>query len=106
MTGGTGSVAAFASAADELCRQEIARIRNAMVPTIAALRLMSLPALCGTRRAEIFPDIARQTVGRGAKGSFLLSANGIPIAWADPHGASLKWIADVASMPCPRWAAV
>ena len=29
MTGGTGSVAAFASAADELCRQEIARIRNA-----------------------------------------------------------------------------
>jgi hypothetical protein len=54
MTGGTDSVVAFASAADELCRQEIARIRNAMVPTIAALRLMSLPALCGTRRAEYF----------------------------------------------------
>lgn len=34
--------------ADELCHQEIARIQNAMVPTIAALRLMSPPALRGT----------------------------------------------------------
>jgi hypothetical protein len=48
MTGGTGSVVAFASADDELCRQEIARIRNAMVPMISALRLMSPPALRGT----------------------------------------------------------
>jgi hypothetical protein len=38
MTGGTGSVVAFASAAAELCRQEIARIRNAMVPTILKLQ--------------------------------------------------------------------
>jgi hypothetical protein len=53
MTGGTGSVVAFASAADELCRQEIARIRNAMVPTIAALRLMSPPALWGTAALNI-----------------------------------------------------
>jgi hypothetical protein len=53
MTGGTGSVVAFASADDELCRQEIARIRNAMVPTIAALRLMSPPALCGTAALNI-----------------------------------------------------
>jgi hypothetical protein len=36
------------SAANELCHQEIARIQNAMVPTIAALRLMSPPALRGT----------------------------------------------------------
>jgi hypothetical protein len=43
---------------------------------------------------QIFPDIARRTVESGAKGSFLLSANGIPIAWTDPHGTKLEWITD------------
>src|SRR5262249_25874758 len=42
---------------------------------------------------QTFPYIARRTVGRRGIGRFLLSANGIPIAWADPHGASLEWIA-------------
>src|SRR5690349_18754189 len=42
---------------------------------------------------QIFPDIARRTVGRDARGNFLLSANGTPIAWTDPHGASLEWLA-------------
>jgi len=42
---------------------------------------------------QTFPDIARRTVGRRGIRRFLLSANGIPIAWADPHGASLEWIA-------------
>jgi hypothetical protein len=46
---------------------------------------------------QIFPDIAQRIVEHGTRGSFLLSANGTPIAWTDPHGASLKWIADVAS---------
>jgi hypothetical protein len=51
---------------------------------------------------QILPDIAQRTVGSGAKESFLLSANGIPVAWTDPHGATLEWIADVASLPC-QW---
>jgi hypothetical protein len=44
---------------------------------------------------QIFPDIAQRTTGCGAKGSFLLSVNGIPIAWTDPHGASSEWIPDM-----------
>ena len=50
---------------------------------------------------QIFPEIARRTVARGEKGSFLLSANGIPIAWTDPHGASLDWMADVCIATTP-----
>ena len=40
-----------------------------------------------------FPEIARRAGARGAPGRFLLSTNGVPIAWSDPHGASLEWIA-------------
>jgi len=46
--------------------------------------------------SQIFPDIAHRTTRCGAKGSFLLSVNGFPIAWTDPHGASSEWISDVA----------
>lgn len=42
----------------------------------------------------VFPDIASRAVTPGAPGMFLLSANGSPVAWTDPHGASLSWIAD------------
>jgi hypothetical protein len=28
----------------------------------------------------------------GTKGQLLLSVNGAPVAWADPHGASVEWI--------------
>jgi hypothetical protein len=45
---------------------------------------------------RIFPNIAQRTVARGPQGSFLLSANGVPIAWTDPHGASLEWIGNLA----------
>jgi hypothetical protein len=37
----------------------------------------------------------RSAVGEGS-GRFLLSVNGSPVAWTDPHGASLEWIADEA----------
>ena len=36
----------------------------------------------------VFPDIARRAGARGAAGRFLLSLNGTPVAWTDPHGAS------------------
>jgi len=29
---------------------------------------------------------------RGAPGRFLLSVNGTPVAWTDPHGRSIDWI--------------
>jgi hypothetical protein len=39
---------------------------------------------------QVFPDIAKraQSPGRG----FLLSVNGRPTAWTDPHGAAIDWI--------------
>jgi hypothetical protein len=40
----------------------------------------------------VFPAIAQRTE-RGAPGRFLLSLDGAPIAWTDPHGACLDWIA-------------
>ena len=40
----------------------------------------------------VFPDIASRTGARGAPGRFLLAMNGTPVAWTDPHGASLEWI--------------
>lgn len=43
-----------------------------------------------------FPDIASRAAAIAAPGRFLLSVNGAPAAWSDPHGASLEWIADAA----------
>jgi hypothetical protein len=41
---------------------------------------------------RVFPDIAAQA-GAGPAGRFLLSVNGAPVAWTDPHGAAIDWIA-------------
>jgi hypothetical protein len=41
---------------------------------------------------RVFPDIALRAGPEGPKGSFLLSVNGVPVAWTDPHGACLDWI--------------
>jgi hypothetical protein len=43
-------------------------------------------------RPTVFPDISRRA-GPTREG-FLLSVNGEPTAWTDPHGASLAWIAN------------
>ncbi|MDQ8727224.1 DUF2332 domain-containing protein [Bradyrhizobium sp. LHD-71] len=40
----------------------------------------------------VFPEIARSASITGPEGAFLLSMNAKPVAWADPHGASLQWI--------------
>jgi hypothetical protein len=40
----------------------------------------------------VFPDIAAKLRRRGPKGAFLLSVNGEPMAWTDPHGAWIDWI--------------
>ena len=75
----------------------------AYVPSVAdrqnfARKIRTLcPYWISNESPQIFPDIAQRIAERGTKGSFLLSENGTPVAWTDPHGASLKWIADVAS---------
>ncbi len=38
----------------------------------------------------VFPDIAGRAPATGE--GFLLSVNGRPVAWTDPHGASIDWI--------------
>jgi hypothetical protein len=40
----------------------------------------------------VFPDIARRLPERGPPGKFLLSLNGEPRAWTDPHGAAIDWL--------------
>ena len=40
-----------------------------------------------------FPEIAARASRPGPKGAFLLSVNGEPMAWTDPHGAWIDWLA-------------
>ncbi len=42
----------------------------------------------------LFPDVTQRLSKPLPLGQFLLSMNRRPIAWTDPHGASLDWIAD------------
>jgi len=41
----------------------------------------------------VFPDIAAKLTNSRPAGAFLLSVNGEPMAWTDPHGAWIEWIA-------------
>ncbi|MGD0429983.1 MAG: DUF2332 domain-containing protein [Acetobacteraceae bacterium] len=41
----------------------------------------------------VFPDIAAKLPSSRRGGAFLLSVGGEPMAWTDPHGAWLEWIA-------------
>lgn len=43
---------------------------------------------------EVFPEIAARVDASAPRGRFLLAVNGRPVAWTDPHGASMSWIAD------------
>jgi hypothetical protein len=40
----------------------------------------------------VFPEIADRAGMAPALGQFLMSVNGSPVAWTDPHGGSLEWI--------------
>jgi hypothetical protein len=42
---------------------------------------------------RVFPDAASRTDIVGKPGQFLMSVNGTPVAWTDPHGAAIEWIA-------------
>jgi hypothetical protein len=41
----------------------------------------------------VFPEIAARATRPGPAGSFLLAVNGHPVAWTDPHGAWIDWLA-------------
>ena len=95
-------------ALDRLCR-EAPEGATLVVYHTAALAYVSSPAdrqafaervtgLChfwiSNESPRVFPLIADRTRPRGKTGRFLLSVNGSPVAWTDPHGAALDWIAD------------
>ena len=42
----------------------------------------------------VFPAIAAQLSMRVPRGKFLLAVNGRPVAFSDPHGAALNWVAE------------
>jgi hypothetical protein len=56
----------------------------------------SVSSLCqfwiSNESPRVFPDIAKRLERQGQQGCFLLSVNGLPVAWTDPHGASLDLI--------------
>ncbi|HET7880139.1 MAG TPA: DUF2332 domain-containing protein [Acetobacteraceae bacterium] len=41
----------------------------------------------------VLPHIVQQLGRRGPRGAFLLSCDGTPTAWTDPHGGWIEWIA-------------
>lgn len=57
----------------------------------------SVTSLCdfwiANESPRVFPAIAEKTPDDGRLGRFLLSVNGVPVAWTSPHGAALDWIA-------------
>jgi hypothetical protein len=40
----------------------------------------------------VFPSIRERFSRRGPRGAFLLSVDGAPVAWTDPHGGWIEWI--------------
>jgi hypothetical protein len=56
----------------------------------------SVSSLCdvwiSNEAPQAVPEIAARAGAPGPRGHFLLAVNGKPVAWTDPHGASLDWI--------------
>lgn len=56
----------------------------------------AVPALCdcwiSNEAPSVLPDVAARTPDPPPIGRFLLTVDGAPVAWADPHGAALDWI--------------
>jgi hypothetical protein len=60
-----------------------------------AHRVRSLcPYWLSNESPHVFPEIASRAGTAHRPGLFLTSVNGSPVAWSDPHGAALEWIAD------------
>jgi hypothetical protein len=58
-----------------------------------AERVTSLcPYWISNEPPRVFPEIADRAGITPTLGQFLMSVNGSPVAWTDPHGGSLEWI--------------
>jgi len=66
-----------------------AGLRDAFVRAVQALGAVWI----SNEVPGVLPSIARRLDRRGPQGAFLLSMDGAPVAWTDPHGAWIEWIA-------------
>lgn len=58
-------------------------------------RVMSLcPYWVCNESPGVMPDLSDRPGEPSQAGRFLLSVNGKPVAWTDPHGAAIEWIDD------------
>jgi hypothetical protein len=51
---------------------------------------------------RLLPTITSRIGKAGTRGRYLLSVNGSPVAWTDPHGAALEWIDEVPALSSVR----
>ncbi|HVZ09513.1 DUF2332 domain-containing protein [Rhodopila sp.] len=56
-----------------------------------------VPYWIANEAASVLPGIAAAAGPLPEAGSFLLSVNGTPMAWTDPHGGSMQWIGGTGS---------
>jgi hypothetical protein len=64
-------------------------LREAFVETVRALGVVWI----SNEVPGVFPSIRERLSRPGPPGAFLLSVNGVPTAWTDPHGAWIEWLA-------------
>jgi len=64
--------------------------REAFARTACALA----PCWISNESPRVFPAIAARAPSPSPRGRFLLALNGRPLAWTDPHGASIDWFAE------------
>lgn len=58
-------------------------------------RAMSLcDYLVANESPRLLPAISSRVEAGGAPGQYLLSVNRSPVAWTEPHGSAIDWIAD------------
>jgi hypothetical protein len=60
-----------------------------------AERVMQIcPFWVSNESPDVFPDVASRAGVNSRSDRFLLSVNGSPVAWTEPHGAAIEWIAE------------
>jgi len=66
-----------------------ARLREAFAQAVHRLGAVWI----SNEAPGVFPAIRDRLSRFGPRGAFLLSVDGVPRAWTDPHGAWIQWIA-------------
>lgn len=65
-----------------------------------AERMMASTAVwVANESPNVFPSSASGLLAPGPVGRFLLSVNGMPVAWTAPHGQSIAWFGDPVLQP-------